>query len=100
AEDERPSEDFDWDHANAEHVAAHGVSREEAEAALCDPGREFFAARSGTGESRRAIVGRTDAGAYLYVVFTQRGIAVRVVTARPATAGEKRAFRKRKGWRR
>ena len=32
--------DFDWDDANLDHIAAHGVSPEEAEAAF-DPSRDM-----------------------------------------------------------
>lgn len=89
---------FDWDYANEEHIARHGVTPEEAEDALADPDRK--ATRSYTvfngpnSETRAAVIGKTFDGRILVVVITARHLRVRVITARDATDREKRSYRK------
>jgi uncharacterized DUF497 family protein len=71
---------FDWDDANLQHIALHGVSAQEAEDAVAsnpwDIGSEIVHA-----EERVAQLGETRAGRILLVVTTWRGDALRVVTA-------------------
>lgn len=87
--------DFDWDDANIDHIARHGVQPEEAEAAATDPRRVAAPAyRSQDGERRQAVTGRTDEGRLLTVILTWRGDLSRVVTAREASAGERHAYRR------
>lgn len=88
-------EDFDWDEANLGHIARHGVEPWEAEEAIVDPDRVGASAHKTPGEQRFAVVGATGAGRMLFVVFTQRGERLRVVTARNADDGEKRRYRRR-----
>ncbi|MBB5234894.1 BrnT family toxin [Deinococcus budaensis] len=86
---------FDWDDANSEHVARHGVEPEEAEAAATDPDRVAAPAyRAKNGERRQAVTGKTEAGRILTVVLTRRGGLFRVVTAREANVSERRAYRR------
>lgn len=67
---------FDWDDANLDHIAEHGVEPEE-------------------GERRYAVLGSTEDGRRLFVVFTRRGSATRVISARDATDAEKQVYRTR-----
>ena len=90
-----PELEFEWDEANEEHIAGHDVEPEEAEEALHDPLRTGAPSYSVPGEHRRAFLGRTEDGRLLYVVTTRRGRAIRVVTARDATADEKQLYRRR-----
>ena len=55
---------FDWDTANTDHTALHGVTIEEAEEALLDPHRIFEQAQL-TDEARWAVIGATEAGRVL-----------------------------------
>ena len=87
-------EEFEWDEANEEHVAYHNVTPEEAEEALTDPLLVTATARRAVREPRWAVVGATEAGRILFVVFTRRRGAIRVVTARDATRAEKRRYRR------
>ena len=88
--------DFDWDDANLEHIARHGVDDLEAEDALTDEGRvRFNNSVTPQGEARSAFLGETEAGRILFVVVTFRNGRVRVVTVRDATDNEKRAYRSR-----
>ena len=63
--------DFDWDDANIDHIAAHGVSPSEAEDAILDPDRIGAPARSSPTEKRRGIVGTTEQGRILFVSYTR-----------------------------
>jgi uncharacterized DUF497 family protein len=86
---------FDWDEANLGHIAAHGISAEEVEGALLDPRRIPAPAYQVEGERRRAMLGATEAGRLLFVVFTSRGELIRVVTVRDASNRERRRYGRR-----
>ncbi len=86
---------FDWDEANLEHIARHGVSPLEVEEAVTDPRRLGVPAYNLRGEVRWAVLGATEAGRVLFVVLTRRHGRIRVVTARDATPREKRRYRRR-----
>ena len=66
---------FDWDNANADHLVGHGVTPEEAEEALLDPGRMGTPAYNLEGERRWAVIGATEDGRVLFV--SSRGAAER-----------------------
>ncbi|HEY8057040.1 MAG TPA: BrnT family toxin [Terriglobales bacterium] len=74
---------FDWDTANETHIARHGVSRRQAEAAVTIAPREYAVSLTG-GEIRTAYVGPDEDGRLLFVVVTPRQGKLRVVTAYPA----------------
>jgi uncharacterized DUF497 family protein len=84
---------FDWDDANIDHIAAHGVELEEVEEVLLDPRRIGAPARNTAGEQRWAVIGATEEGRVLLVVFTRRGELARVITARDANRAQKRRYR-------
>ena len=88
------SDDFDWDEANAGHIERHGVECWEAEEALLDPQRRPLSRGVLGGEYRYAVVGRTESGRTLTVVFTPRGKRARVITARDASLREVRLYRR------
>jgi uncharacterized DUF497 family protein len=74
---------FEWDAGNLGHIAAHGISRQEAEqAALNDPVEIRWEVIRG--EQRNLSVGRTNKGSILVFSLTARGDAIRIVTAFPA----------------
>jgi uncharacterized DUF497 family protein len=85
---------FDWDNANTDHIGLHGVTIEESEEALLDRHRIFDQTQF-TDERRWAVIGRTETGRVLVVVFTRRGSVIRVVTARDALPRERRRYRRR-----
>ncbi len=88
-------DEFDWDDDNVEHIARHGVEPWEAEEAMLDPDRVGASARNVSGERRFAVVGSTESGRMLFVVFTRREERIRVITARDADDSEKRRYRRR-----
>ena len=85
-----------WDDWNEEHVGRHGVSAEEAEEVVFDPGSAFFRT-SRAGVTRYLVLGPTEAGRYLFVVLEPvSGRRAYVVTARDMTDGEKGRFKGRR----
>lgn len=87
--------EFDWDTANIEHIARHGVEPEEAEEAVSDSRRvKAPAYHAENGERRQAVTGKTEDGRLLTVVMTVRNEFYRVITAREANATERRAYRR------
>ena len=81
---------FDWDEHNIEHLSQHDVEPEEAEEAATDRERVPFPAHSG----RAGVIGRTEDGRLLVVILERDRRLWRVVTARDATASERRAYRR------
>jgi hypothetical protein len=88
------NDDFDWDDANAGHIARHSVSPEESEEALLDPRRFAQQARRSEAEHRSAVLGATSSGRILFVVYTKRGDRIRVITVRDATERERQRYRR------
>lgn len=62
---------------------------------MLDPRRIGMPAYNVEGERRWALLGATEEGRQLFVVYMRRRGRIRVVSARNATAGEKRRYRKR-----
>lgn len=84
--------DFEWDDANVDHIAMHGVEPEEAEEALADPHRRGTPVYNLPAERRRGITGQTLDGRVIVVIYTWRQGAIRVVSARDANARERRSY--------
>jgi len=85
---------FEWDPAKAaENLAKHGVSFEEAATVFRDT-------LSATGqdpdhsidEERCVIFGVSASGRLLVVAHTERGDTIRIISARPATPGERKIY--------
>jgi uncharacterized protein len=85
---------FDWDEGNEGHVLDHGVDPAEVEEALLDPRGAGADARNVAGERREALIGATESGRILHVVYTMRGEKVRPITARAADETEKGRYRR------
>ncbi len=86
---------FDWDKNNRRHVQEAGVEAHEAEEAALDGGRIGTAAYNVGTEQRWALLGATEEGRVLFVVFTHRGQEIRIITARDAERSEKRRYRRK-----
>ncbi|MBI4887395.1 MAG: BrnT family toxin [Acidobacteria bacterium] len=87
-------EGFEWDAGNSDkNWRNHGVRQAEAEQVLLNRPVVFTAdlTRSWT-EARFFTLGRTDSGRHLAMVFTTRGTRVRVISARPMSRAERRAY--------
>ena len=74
---------FEWDAANAAHIARHHITPEEAEQVVSGAALLLESEERG-GEERHTELGETDDGRLLVVVWTWRGRRIRVITAFPA----------------
>lgn len=86
--------EFEWDAANVSHIAEHGVEPDEVVDVFYNDHIDYPAYEEG-GETRYDVVGRTDNGRILLVVYTLRESAIRVVTAFRPNEADIRAFQRR-----
>jgi uncharacterized DUF497 family protein len=82
---------FEWDPRKAtSNLAKHGVAFEEAASVFNDPLAYTFADPDhSVGEERQLTFGVSNAGRLLVVISTERGDALRIVSARKATRRER-----------
>jgi uncharacterized DUF497 family protein len=85
------SVEFEWDPAKAEeNERQHGVAFEKAATVFGDPlARIFDDPEHSSDERREIIVGYSERQRLLLVSFTERAPKVRIISARPATRGER-----------
>jgi uncharacterized DUF497 family protein len=84
---------FDWDAGNIDKLPRHHVRREDAEDAFRDPDLAIVPAKQPDAtEYREAIIGMTEAGRILFVVFTRRAGKLRVISARDASPKERQLY--------
>lgn len=86
--------DFDWDDANIEHILERDVEIEEAQDVFYNP-RYKSAWYEENNERRQDLVGITDGGRILRVVYTDRAGKHRVCAAFDANVSEKKEYKKR-----
>jgi hypothetical protein len=84
--------EFEWDTSKAQaNLAKHGVAFEEAVSVFADPLAALFADPDHSGEEEREIiVGLSTKPQLLVVSFVEREGRVRLISARRATAAERR----------
>ena len=84
----------EWDSDKAEqNERKHGVSFEEALTVLSDPlSAELPDPDHSEREVRMLLLGRAASGRYLIVSLTERGEAVRLISARLMTSRERRSY--------
>lgn len=85
--------EFEWDPVKAAmNLAKHGVSFELATEVFDDDHQLIDEDLDSRGEYRGRIIGRSQAG-LLFVVFTEKtDILIRIISARKATAHERKAY--------
>ncbi|MBI3781395.1 MAG: BrnT family toxin [candidate division NC10 bacterium] len=90
---------FEWEPQKAAvNRAKHKISFEEAVSVLGDPlGRITDDPRHSETEERYVLLGPSARRRLLAVMFTERGQAIRLISARNATRHEGRAYGKNKG---
>lgn len=85
--------DFEYDPAKAAgNLRKHGVSFADAESVFMDPLALHRIDPDAEGEERFVAIGAGSAGHLLVVVYTLRGEAIRLISARRATPVEIRAY--------
>jgi uncharacterized DUF497 family protein len=84
--------EFEWDSAKADaNLKKHGVSFAEAATAFADPLAAIFPDPDHSDdEVREILVGISERDRLLIVSFTERGENLRVISARVASASERR----------
>jgi uncharacterized DUF497 family protein len=87
---------FEWDDANIEHIARHGITPEEAEQAMLN-GPVEIDYQIMDGEERFVAVGMTRAGRFLTIVWTDRDGHVRVVTAFDSPGDDQATYLRERG---
>lgn len=86
---------FDWDDNNLRKVAAHRITRADAEEVLSNDPILIYE-QDVEGETRFVYYGETDAGRLLAVIVTERNEKLRVITAYDLDAGQKREYLSRR----
>jgi uncharacterized DUF497 family protein len=87
---------FEWDDGNLPKIAFHRIERDEVEDAFTDPDRVARDASNTPIERRRALIGATEAGRLLTVIYTMRGSRYRVITAYDASERDARRYDRRR----
>ena len=85
---------FEWQRPKAAaNRAKHQVTFEEAATVFGDPlGRIADDPRHSQGEERFVLLGQSDRHRLLVVMFTERGEAIHLISARKATRREQREY--------
>jgi uncharacterized DUF497 family protein len=86
--------EFEWHSSKAtRNLSKHGVSFEEATEVFADQLSSTAADPDHSiGEGRFVIFGTTAAGRHIAVAFTERGDRIRIISARPMTRRERKAY--------
>jgi uncharacterized DUF497 family protein len=81
---------WEWEDDKAErNESEHGVTFREAQTVFQDPARvEFYDETHSEDEGRFAVIGFSNKGRMLFVVFTPRGERTRLISARIAERDE------------
>ncbi len=85
---------FEWDERKAAHnLAKHGVAFTEAATAFYDPlSLTFEDPDHSVDEDRFITIGRSDRGRLLIVAHAEHNDTLRIISARPTTARERRLY--------
>jgi uncharacterized protein len=87
-------EGFQWDEGNeSKNWNKHNVSKWKAEQVFFnDPILLLHDAKHSQNESRYFVLGRTDTGRKLMIVFTPRGSWIRIISARDMSKREREVY--------
>jgi len=88
---------FKWNESKAaRNVSKHRVSFEEAKTIFDDPLYvDFYDPDYSDDEERYLIVGESNQGRLLIVSYTERGDAIRIISAREVTRIEREVYEER-----
>ena len=89
-----PGLEFEWDRQKAaDNARKHGVTFSEAAMAFTDPlGREWPDVEHSDDERRITMIGESEGGKLLVVVYTRRRFRLRIISGRRATRRERQAY--------
>jgi hypothetical protein len=85
---------FEWDRSKAEaNLRKHGVSFEEAQTIFTDPLSITLPDPDHSEDEQRFVdMGVSNQKRVLVVVYTERGLRIRLISAREATAKERKKY--------
>jgi uncharacterized protein len=85
---------FEWDEQKAaDNERRHGVTFEEAATCFYDPMQvAFYDPDHSEDEDREILIAHSDSGTPLLIVYTLRGEAIRIISARQMTRKEIRDY--------
>ena len=87
-----PKMEFEWDeNKNRENIQKHGINFKRATKIFNGPVVRWIDNREDYGETRYIAIGRSE-GKLLTVVYTMRGIKIRIISARKAVKHERRKY--------
>ncbi len=88
--------DFEWDKHNQTKIRLkHNITPEEAEQAFFSYQAIIFDERHSSAERRYQLLGTSNIGRILFVVFTIRGNKIRIISARSAKKKERSNYGKK-----
>jgi uncharacterized protein len=90
---------FDWDEGNRDkNWLRHGVTASECEEVFFNqPLVVASDEKHSEAEARYYVLGQTDAGRRLFLVFTPRGRLIRVISARDMNRNERHQYEPQEG---
>ena len=88
--------EFEWDEAkNQTNVRKHGIGFDTARRIFEGTVATSADHRQDYGEERHISIGRVEAVAVIVVAHTERGGRIRLISARPASRKERKAYHER-----
>lgn len=85
--------EFEWDDQKAaRNFDKHGVSFAEAAEAFLDPFFQIGDATVDERETREFVLGYSQSSRLLLVVYVERGVRTRIISARLATRAERKLY--------
>jgi uncharacterized protein len=85
--------EMEWDPAKRKaNIAKHGIDFRDCTSVFTDPHAQIREDRTQS-EDRSIVIGADDLGRVLVVAYTWRGDTIRIISARRASPGERRAYR-------
>lgn len=89
--------EFDWDTGNKDkNWITHSVSQEEIEECFFNWSLQFDDVKHSQKEPRRILLGESDRGRLLALVYTVREGRVRAISARPMSRRERELYENKK----
>ena len=88
--------EFEWDEAkNQTNIRKHGIGFETAKRIFEGPVATSPDRRRDYGEDRNISIGRVESRALIVVAHTERRGRIRLISARPASRNERKAYHER-----
>lgn len=88
--------EFEWDEHNRNKVRLrHNITHTEAEQPFLNDYSIFYDDKHSLAEKRYQIVGKTNKGQTLFIVFTLRKNKIRIISARSASKKERNNYGKK-----